>query len=186
MDAQAHERDAVEDAALARRVAAASDPEAESALCGRLFSRIRAYGLLHTRDDAIAADLAQHVLVVVIESLRAGKVEHVDRLAAFVMGACRNTLLDWRKGERRRHAILERFGPSFAQLVEPAEIVDRRRLEKCLAHLAARELSIVALTFFADLEGDEIARELGMSAGSVRIARHRAMTKLRECMTGAA
>ncbi len=179
----AHERDTAEDAVLARRVAAGSDAEAEEALCRRLFPRVRAYGLRHTRDEAMAADLAQHVLLVVLEALRAGRVVEVDRLASFVIGACRNTLLDWKRGERRREGLLERFGASFAQDVQPTDVVDRRRLEKCLGHLAQRDMSIVALTFFAELEGDEIARELDMSAGSVRVARHRAMKHLYDCMT---
>ncbi len=179
----ARESDAAEDAALARRVIATADTEAEEALCRRLFPRIRAYGRRHTRDDAIAADLAQHVLVVVLEALRAGKIDDVDRLASFVMGTCRNTLLDWRKSERRRLGLLERFGPSFTRAVEPVFFVDRRRLDKCLAHLAPREMSIVAMTFFAELEGEEISRELDMSLGSVRVARHRAMKQLHECMT---
>ena len=180
---EGHSRDAADDAALARRIAA-GDRDAEAALCERLYPRVRAYGLRHTRDTSIASDLAQHVLVVVIEALRAGKVDDMDRLAAFVIGACRNTLLDWRKGERRRQAILDRFGPTFSSVTLPSAIVDKDRLAQCLSQLAQREMTIVALTFYADLDGDEIARELEMTTGNVRVARHRAMKQLLECMTG--
>src|SRR5579872_6812585 len=97
--------DSAEDAALARRIAADRDASAESILCRRLFPRIRAYGMRHMRDEAAASDLAQHVLVVVIEALRAGRLDDPERLGAFVMGTCRNTVLDWRKVDRRRTAL---------------------------------------------------------------------------------
>src|SRR3954470_22702592 len=93
--------DSAEDAALARRIVAGRDADAETSLCRRLFPRIRAYGLRHLRDEAAAADLAQHVLVVVLEALREGRVAEPDRLPAFLMGTCRNTVLDWRKTDRR-------------------------------------------------------------------------------------
>ena len=185
MHAREHDGDATEDAALAHRIAS-GDRDAERALCERLYPRVRAYGLCHARDASVASDLAQHVVMVVIEALRAGKVEDVSRLAAFAMGACKNTLSDWRKSERRRQAILDRFAPTFASVTPPSTMVDKARLEQCLAHLAARDMTIVALTFYVELEGDEIARELEMSPGNVRVARHRAMKQLLECMTRAA
>ena len=50
----------------------------------------------------------------VLEALRAGRLEDPGKLPAFVTRACRNTVLDWRKVERRRGALLEKFGPSSA------------------------------------------------------------------------
>ena len=40
-----------------------------------------------------------------------GRVEHIDRVGAFVMGVCKRTLLAWRSGEGRRSDLFERFGP---------------------------------------------------------------------------
>jgi RNA polymerase sigma-70 factor (ECF subfamily) len=176
--------DSAEDAALARRIVAARDPEAEASLCRRLFPRLRAYGLRHLRDEAAAADLAQHVLIVLLESLRAGRVEDPDHLAAFLMGTCRNTVLDWRKTERRRSALLERFGPSFAiALDSEPPAIDREQLARCLDHLSPRARTIVALTYFVEREPNEIGRELAMSPGNVRVARHRALAHLHDCLT---
>jgi RNA polymerase sigma-70 factor (ECF subfamily) len=176
--------DRVEDAALARRVIAERDPAAESELCRRLYPRIRAYGRRHLRDDASAADLAQQVLVVLIEALRAGKVVEVDRLPAFVMGVCRNTVLDWRRGERRRSALLEAFGPSMAAAAVTAPSgLDRARVIRCLDRLPPRERMIVALTYVAGCQSDEIARELAIEPGHVRVARHRALRRLHDCVT---
>jgi RNA polymerase sigma-70 factor (ECF subfamily) len=179
--------DATEDIRLARRVALEGDASAEAALCSRLYPRVRAYGRRHLRDDAAASDLAQTVLVVVIEALRDRRIEELEKFPAFVMGTSRNMASDFRRGERRRHSLLEKFGPSFASVVEPpVDRVDGERLGKCLEHLGARDRSVVTLTFFAERSADDIARELGMTAGNVRVTRHRALKHLHECLGGAA
>lgn len=178
------EEDSREDAALARRIAIDRDSPAEALLCGRLFPRIRAYGLRHLADKAAASDLAQHVLVVVLEALRAGRVDEPERLAAFVMGTCRNTVLDWRKGERRRMALLEHFGSSLGSVVETeVAALDREKLVQCLERLTPRERTIMTLAYFGDRDADEIASDLAMSTGNVRVARHRALKHLHECLT---
>jgi RNA polymerase sigma-70 factor, ECF subfamily len=176
--------DPAEDAELARRIADGSDHDAEALLCRRLLPRIRAYGLRHLSDHSAASDLAQHVVVLVLEALRAGRVEDPGRLAAFVMGACRNTVLDWKKVDRRRGALLAKFGPSIATAVEPEPTtLDRERLTRCLEELRPRERMIVALTYFSERAPDDIARELEMSVGSIRVARHRALGHLHDCIT---
>jgi RNA polymerase sigma factor (sigma-70 family) len=58
------------------------------------------------------------------------------------------------------------------------------QLAACLEALAERERTVVSLTFFADKSGDEVAKELGLSAGNVRVIRHRALARLRACMNG--
>ncbi len=178
--------EAREDEALARRVAAAggTDPVAETELCRRLLPRIRAYGLRHLRDGAAAADLAQHVLVAVLEALRAGRLEDPGRLGAFVAGIARNTVLEQRKVDRRRAELLERFGDALAPSVVSAPVVvDRERLAACLEELPARHRTIVVMTYFAQSEASEIAAAMASSPASVRVQRHRAMTHLHDCMT---
>jgi RNA polymerase sigma-70 factor, ECF subfamily len=176
--------DAKEDAVLARRIGESRDAAAEALLCRRLFPRIRAYGLRHLRDDAAASDLAQHVLMIIIEALRAGRVDDPDRLAAFVSGTCRNTVLDWRKVDHRRATLLDRFGSSLVPEVEaPPVSIDVAKLVSCLDELALRQRTILTLTYFSDCDADEIARALTMSIGSVRVARHRALGQLHDCIT---
>lgn len=175
--------DGAEDIRLATRIALDGDAAAEAALCRRLFPRVRAYGRRHLRDEAAAADLAQSVLIVVLEALRERRVAELDRFPAFVMGASRNTVMEWKRGERTRRTLLERFGPSFASVLEPTDPIDDRRLAGCLDKLPQRERTILALTFYAERSGDDIARELGISAGNVRVARHRALRQLHGCLS---
>ena len=102
--------DDLDDGALARRIAAAGDPPdsaAESELYRRLAPRVRLYGLRHLRERQAAADLVQQVLLMTLERLRAGKVREPERIASFVLGACRMTVLEMRRGTRRREALLE-------------------------------------------------------------------------------
>ena len=60
--------------------------------------------------------------------------------------------------------------------------IDRRRLERCLGHLAQRESTVVRMTFQEDRPADEIARLLGITPGNVRVIRHRALARLQACV----
>ena len=171
---------ALHDADLVAR--APAEPACEAELCRRFAPRIRRYGLRHLRDEAAAADLVQSVLVILLEGLRAGRLRDPSRLGSFVLGTCRLVVLDLRRGERRRHALLETYGedlaPSPAVPAEP----DRARLGACLEGLNERERTVVALTFYAGKEAAEIAGAIGMTLGNVRVVRHRALARLQSCL----
>lgn len=146
---------------------------------------MRAWGKKHVRDDVASLDLAQHVMMAVLEALRAGRVVEIDRIGAFVLGTCKHTLAAWRRGERRRADLLAQFGPALADVVPPHVALDRERLAHCFGLLAARARAVLALAYFAERSGEEIARELAMSAANVRVVRHRAIAQLHDCMAGA-
>src|SRR5215831_13731290 len=83
---------ALADGALARRIATAGavpDSAAETELYRRLAPRVRLFGLRHLREPHAAADLVQQVLLMTLERLRAGEVREPERIASFVLGACR-------------------------------------------------------------------------------------------------
>ena len=177
---------ALDDGALARRIAEAGDaPDsaAETELYRRLAPRVRLYGLRHLRDPHAAADLVQQVLLMTLERLRAGEVREPERIASFVLGACRMTVIDWRRGSRRREALLEEWGGAEEAYEEPEPLaLDAERLAACLRTLAERERSVVVLTFFSDSPAEQVGAELGLAPGNVRVIRHRALGRLRECM----
>jgi RNA polymerase sigma-70 factor (ECF subfamily) len=170
------------DAVLAARVAT-GDRAAEAELYRRLAPRVRLYGLRHLRDPAAADDLAQDVLLMTFDSLRAGQVREPRYLGSFVLGTCRRVVANLRRGAARRQQLLERFGsellpaPAFA---EPP--VDLDRVTHCLAGLSERERSVVVLSFYAERSSDEIGAELGLTPANVRVVRHRALARLRACM----
>src|SRR4249920_3797153 len=96
----------------------AGDREAESALFHRMAPRIRLYGLRHLRNESAAEDLTQLVMITALEALRAGRLRDPEKLASFVLGTCRMTVLDLRRGALRKERILNQFG---ADLLKPAK-----------------------------------------------------------------
>ena len=95
------------------------DREAEAEFCQRMAPRIRLYGLRHLRSASAADDLAQHVLITVIEALRRGQVREPDKLAAFVLGTCRMTVLDGRRRSSRQASLLATFGHELVPAPPP-------------------------------------------------------------------
>lgn len=172
------------DGRLAARVAAGAgaDRDAERELCRRFAPRVRLYGLRHLREDSAAADLVQEVLLTVLERLRAGAVREPDRLASFVLGACRLAASERRRGAARRAELLDRFGPDLAAREPERPRLDVERLERCLEGLAPRERAVLQLTFYAERASGEIAAELELTPGNVRVVRHRALAHLSACM----
>ena len=175
-----------DDAALAWRISSCApvrDPAAEAELCRRLGPRIRLYGLKHLRSEAAAADLMQDVLLSVLTKLRERAVREPERVTSFVLGTARQTVIDWQRGGRRRARILETFAADLVPQDEEApEPLDSQRLGDCLAALPERERAVLVMTFYDDRPADAVAAELKLSAGNVRVIRHRGLERLRGCM----
>jgi RNA polymerase sigma-70 factor, ECF subfamily len=171
------------DAELVRRIGAGEDREAEGEFCRRMGPRIRLYGLRHLRNQHAAEDLMQQVLIIAIEALRANRLNEPEKLASFVLGTCRMTVLDIRRGAQRRERILETYGgdlyPTFATW-KPR--LDHERLTRCVQGLKERERSVVVMSFFDEQAGAAVADFLGVSEANVRVIRHRAIHQLRNCM----
>ncbi len=174
----------INDNDLVQRIGApGGSADAEAELCRRFAQRIRLYGLRHLRSAAGAADLVQDVLLMTLTKLRAGELRDSGKLASFILGTCRQMVIDGRRGGQRRERILENFAAHFTELVqENEESLDVARLEQCLARLAERERSVLVMTFYDDRPADEVGAALGISAGNVRVIRHRGIEKLRLCV----
>jgi len=170
------------DADLVRRIGAGHDREAEGELYRRMAPRVRLYGLRHLRDEAAADDLAQQVLITTLEALRVGRLREPDKLASFVLGTCRMTVLDQRRGVQRRERLLAEFG---ADLVAPAPTAPRIELDRlagCVQALRERERTVIVLTFYDERTAADVAGLLGVSDGNLRVIRHRAINQLRACL----
>jgi RNA polymerase sigma-70 factor (ECF subfamily) len=179
---------AATDEALARRIAcgpAGSTDAEEAELYRRFAPRVRLYGRRHLRSDAAADDLAQDVLLLVIERLHAGEVRQPDEIGSFILGTSRMMAHSERRVARRREALAARFMTTPAAAAPSSTVAfDAPRVAACLQTLAERDRLVVLLTFYADREAPRIAEDLGVSAGAVRVIRHRAIARLRDCVLG--
>ena len=102
----------VGDEALARRIAGgppgSTDAE-EAELYRRFARRVRLYGRRHLRDAAAADDLAQDVLLLTFERLRAGEVRRPEEIGSFILGTSRMMALGDRRVARRRAPLARTF-----------------------------------------------------------------------------
>jgi RNA polymerase sigma-70 factor (ECF subfamily) len=173
----------LEDAELVRRISFGNDGEAEAELFRRMAPRIRLYGLRHLRDGHASDDLTQQVLIVTLGALRAGRLRDPEKLASFVLGTCRMTVLDLRRGAYRRQRLLEQFG---ADLLTSAQSsvpdLDYEQLTRCVQSLRERERTVIVMSFYDERVCADVAGFLGVSQANVRVIRHRAIRQLRECM----
>jgi len=171
------------DADLVLRIAQGHDPEAESEVCRRMGPRIRLYGLRHLRDHAAAEDLMQQVLIVVLQALRTGSLREPDKLASFVLGTSRMTILEIRRGSQRREKLLEQWGPeALAPSSTWVPRLDHDRLHGCVQGLKERERWVIVMSFYDEKTSIDVAQFLGVSEANVRVIRHRAIHLLRRCM----
>ena len=170
------------DAELVRRIGSGHDHEAESELFRRMAPRVRLYGLRHLRDGHAADDLTQHVMITTLEALRAGRLREPEKLASFVLGTCRMTVLDLRRGAQRRAHLLEQFGGDLLVPAQEPPQLDHEQLTRCVQALNERERTVVVMTFYDERTGAEVAGLLGVSEANVRVIRHRAIHRLRGCM----
>jgi RNA polymerase sigma-70 factor (ECF subfamily) len=170
-------------AAVIELLAVGTDAERE--ICERYAGRIHSYGMRHLRDVSASQDLVQHVLLAVLQAVREGRVEEPARLDAYVLGTCRNAVMDMRRGDRRRERLAAEAGATLPERYEPSWIaVDKHRLEHCLRGLEPRERAVVLATFVEDRDADEIGAAMSLSAGNVRVIRHRALARLQGCVEG--
>jgi RNA polymerase sigma-70 factor (ECF subfamily) len=115
--------------------------------------------------------------------LRDGALREPGMVASFALGTARQMVVDARRGERRRAGLREAFPLDLLPTVEgPADPPDAERLKYCLGALAERERSVLVMTFYDERPADQVAGELGLTAGNVRVIRHRALERMRGCM----
>jgi len=171
------------DVELVRQIGSGNDREAEAELFRRMAPRIRLYGLRHLRDEHASDDLTQQVLITIIEALRAGRLREPEKLASFVLGTCRMTVLNLRRGAVRKERLLEQYGADLPMAAEaPMPQLDHGLLQRCVQNLKERERTVVVMSFYDEQTGADVAGFLGVSEANVRVIRHRAIRQLRECM----
>src|SRR6478735_8011276 len=134
------------DGELARAIASATPGAAqaeESELYRRFAHRVRLYGLKHLRDEAAADDLAQQVLLLAIERLRAGEVRNPDEIGSFILGTSRMLSDATDRKARRRETLTLHFHVPELYARPFADTTDIDAMERCLHLLAERDRRVL-------------------------------------------
>jgi RNA polymerase sigma-70 factor (ECF subfamily) len=182
-------RSARRDAELNRlaRLASSGDKGALELLLGRIRPTVVQYcrarigpGMLGTQS---AEDVAQDTLLAVYGAMKRWQPE--KRVMAFVYGIASNKVVDaYRAAGRDRSMPTEvvpeepdlDHGPEQAAL-HSSMVAELRGL---LDELPAQHREILVLRVALGMSAVETAATVGSTAGAVRVAQHRALTKLRE------
>ncbi len=154
-----------------------------------LLARVRTLSLRYARArlirygaEDIAQDVAQEVCMAVMAALPT--FEHRGYpFEAFVYSVAAHKLADTQRSLVRGPTPMDELPERVDESDGPEQRAvigdDVRRLMKLIALLPETAREILILRVAMGLDADETAAALGMTAGAVRVAQHRALAKLR-------
>lgn len=158
------------------------DRDAERDFVALFATRIRAAVWQRIRDRETARDISQDVLMSAISALRQDRLEHTERLAAFVYGIARNLANNYLRTKARSPQWVElEPGMLVADPRIEVDALERQRLAaQALQDLEPAERQILHMTLSEGLEPADIARTLGLTSEVVRTRKSRALKRLVE------
>ena len=149
---------------------------------------LRVFAARRLRSWSAAEDVSQEVLRVGLEALQTGRIASPEALPGFLFRTAVNICMHRGRSAIREKRALERWGAN-ANEAGPDEALSsllseerREDLRKALAGLEPEERRVLELTYEQELDYEEIGRRLGLTAGAVRVRRHRAIRRLSELL----
>jgi RNA polymerase sigma-70 factor, ECF subfamily len=130
----------------------------------------------------VAEDVAQDVCIAVLTALP--RYRDMGRpFASFVFGIASHKVADARRTAARLAIPTEVLPDAPDDRPGPEETVvagaESQRARALLARLPAHQRELIALRVLSGMSAEETGAALGMSAGAVRVAQHRALARLR-------
>ena len=131
----------------------------------------------------VADDVAQEVCIAVLSALP--RYQDMGRpFASFVFGIASHKVADAVRNASRLAIPTEDLPDGPDDRPGPEETVvayiEAERVRSLLARLPLHQRELLVLRVLTGLSAEETGRALGMSAGAVRVAQHRAIARLRE------
>ena len=164
-------------------------PELEAQLVRQFWARLRVFSARRLGEAALAEDVAQDTLRRVVEALRAGRIRDEAALPAFVFETARHICQQHARSAGREARALARLGqgtPADAGWPDALSVLisaERRfAVRRALGRLTPEERDLIAAFYYEYLEAEELARRLGITAGAVRVRKHRALKRLGEIL----
>lgn len=129
-----------------------------------------------------ADDVAQEVCIAVISALP--RYRDMGRpFASFVFGIASHKVADAQRAAARLAVPTEDVPDGPDDRPGPEEVamacLEAERVRALLAQLPAHQSRLLVLRVLSGLSAEETGETLGMSAGAVRVAQHRALARLR-------
>lgn len=129
-----------------------------------------------------ADDVAQEVCIAVLSALP--RYQDMGRpFASFVFGIASHKVADAMRNAARMAIPTEDLpdGPDDRPGPEETAVayIEAERARALLARLPVHQRELLVLRVLSGMTAEETGHELGMSAGAVRVAQHRALARLR-------
>jgi RNA polymerase sigma-70 factor (ECF subfamily) len=164
--------------------------ELASELTARFWDRLRFFAMRRLRDAALAEDVAQETLRRTLEALRARRIEKPEALPSFLFETARHVCMHRTRSSGREARAFQRVAadgeedPSAASDPLAGLISEERReqVRRSLERLDPDDRRLLTMSYEEALGAEEIGQRLGITAGAVRVRRHRALARLAEIM----
>jgi RNA polymerase sigma-70 factor (ECF subfamily) len=173
---------------LSHRIRAA-DKNAEDQLSRRIAPGITQIIIGMTGNFALAQELCQETLIIIISRLRTQPLDDPDKLPAFVAQIARNLVVAEHRKDRRRktdvdsEAIGEVADPSQGQEHDAQRESAAVAIRKVLAEMKSiRDRSLLVRYYLRDEDKKDICRELGLSEPSFNVILFRARSRFLELL----
>src|SRR5499427_5134004 len=130
----------------------------------------------------LAEDVAQEVCIAVLNALP--RYQDMGRpFASFVFGIASHKVADARRHAARQAIPVADLPDSADEQLGPEEAavasLEAQRARALLARLPGSQRELLVLRVLTGLSAEEAGAALGMSAGAVRVAQHRAVARRR-------
>lgn len=168
-------------------IAAPRVEASETELTDRFWERIRVFATRRLRDPTAGEDVAQETLRRVVDALRAQRIENLEALPGFVFQTARHICLQRDRSSMREARALSRFAETdltkepdaLAALISEERCVSVRRALDKLDHT---DRALLRELYFESRETGDVAKGMGVSAGALRVRKHRALLRLSELL----
>jgi len=158
---------------------------AEAHLAARYWDRIRLFALRRVKDAATAEDIAQEAIRLVVEALKAGRVENLEALPGYTFSTAQHLCLQRFRASSREASALGRLSaePSADRPTDDpliALIGEERRsaIRRAIADLAPGDRELLTMLYFDEIGSTAAATRLGISPEALRVRKHRALRRL--------
>ena len=176
-----------EPAVLVRQIAQ-GNKSAEQALLSQFSRSLYAIVAYKCDDQALAQDIVQETLLIVIQKARAAQIENPEAIAGFIRRVADNLLIaNYRKTRRQRTETSEDIDLTTQSHLHTEHHVSTERLLDVVAQVMSelnveRDRQLLSGYFFEGKNKQELCDSLELSTEHFDKVLHRAKTRLKQAL----